>query len=209
MTPTKQVLTITAMLATALTSVPAAAQAMKRPEMKVEMVNTPITRTELVTVLRDGHVEAFGKAPTDSRLAMGWAQVAFENGQGKYSYDHNLGNIGPSSPDQPWYHSRIDGGFYRAFETFTAAAKRYWQVVGRCPGVLQRFDAGLAGEAARLLKGCGYFGADLDLYTTAMGSLFWTAWHTVIPQEKKTHEQRLPTAPSPEFDATCDRPFPW
>src|SRR5271157_1871396 len=152
----------------------ASAQGATDPSKRVPMVNTKIERQELSDVLYKAHIKEFGKAPSMSRLAAAWAQIALENGNGKYSYNHNLGNIGPSSPDQLWYVSRLDGNYYESFDSFDDAAVRYWHVVKHCTGVLQRFDYGLAAEAAKLLRGCGYFGADLKAYSDGMASLYWT-----------------------------------
>lgn len=137
------------------------------------MVNTPISREDLAYVMLKGHVTELGEVPSLSRLAMGWAQVALENGNGKYSYNHNLGNIGPSNPDQLWYVSRLDGNYYKSFETFEDAAATYWFQIHHCTGVLQQFDYGNAVTAASQLRGCGYFGADLQMYTKGMNDLYW------------------------------------
>jgi hypothetical protein len=150
------------------------AQGATDPNKRVPMVNTPISREDLAYVLLEGHITELGGKPSLSRLAMGWAQVALENGNGKYSYNHNLGNIGPSKPDQSWYLSRLDGNFYKSFDTFEDAAETYWYQIQHCTGVLQQFDYGNATVAAAQLRGCGYFGADLKLYTKGMIDLYWT-----------------------------------
>jgi len=72
----------------------------------------------------------------------------------------------------------LDGGFYEAFNTFDDAAARYWHIVAHCQGVLQRFDYGGTVEAARMLRHCGYFGADLKMYTDGMNDLFYTGLKT-------------------------------
>jgi len=149
------------------------AQGATDPKKRVPMVNTPIQRNKLSEVLLKGYITEFNKEPSLSRLAMGWAQVALENGNGKYSYNHNLGNIGPWSPDQPWYISRLDGNFYVSFATFEEAAAAYWHTVNHCTGVLNQFDYGNATVAASHLRGCGYFGADLQTYTRGMNDLYW------------------------------------
>lgn len=151
----------------------AVAEGMRDPAQKVPMVNTPIERQDLADVLLAGHIKELGTVPSVSRLAMGWAQVAFENGNGKYSYNHNLGNIGPTEPGKPWYVSRLDGNYYKAFDTFEEAAATYWHIIKRCTGVLQRFDEGAAAVAAKQLRACGYFGADLKQYTNGMAALYW------------------------------------
>jgi len=152
----------------------ASARGATDPAREVPSVVTPLGRTDIADVLLRGHVRELGVAPSASRLAMAWAQVALENGNGKYSYDHNLGNIGPWTPAQAWYLSPLDKNFYRAFDTFEEAATAYWRVVRKCPGALARFDAGFAEEAAKLLRQCGYFGADLATYAKAMASLYQT-----------------------------------
>jgi len=56
----------------------------------VPMKNTPISRADLAAALLRGHIKEFGKLPSENRLSMGLAQVSLENGNGKYSYNHNL-----------------------------------------------------------------------------------------------------------------------
>ena len=146
-----------------------------------------------------GHRTELAVVPSASRLAMAWAQVALENGNGRYSYDHNLGNVGPWAPEQPWYLSRLDQNFYRAFDTFEEAATAYWHVVKRCPAALQQFDQGNGPEAAKYLRSCGYFGADLGAYAKAMTSLYWSGRPLAVAAL-----QRWATAHPPDPESPVD-----
>src|SRR6478735_5228340 len=70
-------------------------------------VSTPISQVELVTTLRDAHVQQYGFEPSRSRLAMAWAQVALENANGQVMWNHNIGNIGPKKKDAWYRHSSL------------------------------------------------------------------------------------------------------
>ena len=156
---------------------------------KKPMIKTPLTRTELVAALRDGHVAKFGVEPSENRLAMAWAQVAFENGQGKHTYNHNLGNISPWKPDHARYLSP-DKHYYRDFDTFVEGAEAYWHNISKCTGAIAKFDTGTTADSAASLKKCGYFEADLNTYTNGLSSLFRYAIKNVLSEEKHEREER-------------------
>jgi hypothetical protein len=159
-------------------------------------VQTPMTQVELLSALREGHLKAFGKLPSKNRLAMAWGQVAFENGHGKLTFNHNLGNVGTTASDQPTYYNRGDGHWYRHHETFVDGAAAYWEVIKRCSAALARFDQGNPSEAARYLKRCGYFEADLATYTRGFVSLYYFARSRVFAEEEreKQHQQEIQDA---------------
>ena len=156
----------------------------------VTTTRTPLTQTELLIALREGHLKVFGKYPSNNRLAMAWGQVAFENGGGKYSYNHNLGNVGASAADQPTYFNKGDKHWYRAFFSFEDGAAAYWEVIKRCQPALARFDTGNPREASVWLKKCNYFEATLEEYTPGFSSLFYTALNKIIPEEAREQERR-------------------
>jgi hypothetical protein len=140
---------------------------------------TPIGTLELAAVLRDGHYAVFGFFPSKQRLAVGWAQVAIENRQGKETYNHNLGNIN-SAKSRPYYvkHHR-----FKAHPDFQTGAQDYWKIVRKlCSASLPAFNAGAPYAAAQQLSRCGYYGANPDLYGKAMLQLYAKAMSKVIPK---------------------------
>jgi predicted restriction endonuclease len=153
-------------------------------------VQTPMTRVELLGALREGHLITFGKLPSKNRLAMAWGQVAFENGHGLLTFNHNLGNVATTKVDQPNYYNRGDGHWYRHHETFVDGAAAYWEVIKRCTAALARFDSGNPSEAARYLKRCGYFEADLDQYTKGFSNLYYYARGRVFAEEEREQQQQ-------------------
>lgn len=162
------------------------------------MVNTPMSRVELLQALRAGHVAVFGEEPSRNRLAMAWAQVAFENGQGKWSWNHNVGNV-VKRGSQPYFFSSIDHQRYRAFESFEDGAAAYWGTIRHCAPAVRMFDVGAPTAAARSLKGCGYFEAELAPYARAMASLYSTARNAVFKEEDDERQQQQEL-----YDATHD-----
>jgi hypothetical protein len=162
----------------------AAQQPLHRPA-----VLTPLSRSELLVALWNGHLEHAGFEPSKNRLAMAWAQVAGENLHGKIVYNHNLGNVGPYRPDQPYF---VIGRThrYRHFEEFIDGAKAYWGTVRRCTSAMRMFDAGNPAKAAEYLRKCGYYEADLDVYSRTMTSLYWLALRKVIPEEERERQAR-------------------
>jgi hypothetical protein len=158
--------------------------------LRQAMTRTSMSRTEIVSTLRDAHVRVFGEAPSTNRLAMAWAQVALENGHGEHVFNHNMGNVSASSRDQPTYYSASDKHVYRSFETFIDGAIAYWEVIKRCTAGIARFDWGNPTDAAVQLQRCGYFEADLDKYTVMLSSLFFTAKRHVLPDEEKERHEK-------------------
>jgi hypothetical protein len=162
----------------------------QQPPLRRPMVQTPMTRGELMNALREGHIRVFGKPASKNRLAMAWGQVAFENGHGKLTFNHNLGNVGPTAADQPRYYNRGDGHFYRHHDDFVSGAAAYWEVIKRCSAALARFDTGNPTEAAMYLKRCGYFEADLVVYTRGFSSLYYFAHSKVFTEEENERQER-------------------
>lgn len=153
-------------------------------EKKFSKHLTPLSSVQLLRVLRDSHVETFGYEPSNKRLATAWAQVALENGQGKFLWNHNIGNIGPGSPSHEYYiHS--DYTTYRSFDGFAAGGVAYWKTVGRSQIILRQFDQGDPGGTAISLRNSGYYGADLQQYSRGMIELYGQAIHSIIPAERR------------------------
>ncbi len=145
----------------------------------VKRVSTPIEVVELARVLKEGHKKAFGKYPSNNRLAVGWAQVALESGQGKIVYNHNLGCI-TSSKNRPYY---IKKHRFRAHKTFLEGATDYWKVVHKmCKSAFIYFDKGQPYNAALRLKQCGYYESNASQYGKAMTQLYWKAKKKLIPK---------------------------
>lgn len=145
---------------------------------------TPLTNIQLLRVLRDSHVETFGYEPSNKRLATAWAQVALENGQGKFLWNHNIGNIGPGSSSHEYYiHS--DYTSYRSFDGFVSGGVAYWKTIGRSKIILRQFDQGDPSGTAISLRNSGYYGADLEQYSRGMVGLYGYALHKIIPAERR------------------------
>jgi len=146
---------------------------------------TPLSDVQLVRALRDSHVENFGFEPSPAKLAMAWAQVALENGQGKFVWNHNLGNIGspPGTSHEFYVHSSYTS--YRSFEGYLEGGVAYWRTVRRCGSAWANFEVGNATASALYLKNCGYYGADTDQYVRGMNELYAYALGNVIPREAR------------------------
>jgi hypothetical protein len=153
-----------------------------------QMTVTPIGPVQLASVLRDSHVAAFGTTPSRQRLAAAWAQIALENGHGKFIYNHNVGNVLAYKNSQDYYI--VNTRKFRAYNTFEDGAKVYWFVIQHCQNTLRQFDAGSMTNAVEQLKRCGYFEADVDTYTRTMTSLYHHAMTKVLPDEERTRQRR-------------------
>lgn len=146
---------------------------------RVPIVHTPIGQLELAQVLKNSHYSVFGEFPSDKRLAVAWAQVAIENGQGYQTFNHNLGNIN-SAKSRPYYlkHHR-----FKSHKDFIDGGIDYWKIVHKmCRSSLPAFDAGAPRWAANRLSACGYYGADKTKYGHAMAWLYTKAKTKLIPQ---------------------------
>jgi hypothetical protein len=174
------------------------------PSLKHPAAATPIDRISLVATLRDGYTVFTGQPPTQNMLAMGWAQVSFENGQGARVYNHNFGNIGPNHADQPYFCNPFDGSPYRHFDTFLEGAVEYWRVIKHCEAAWQRFGAGLPGEAAKYLRRCGYYELDEATYAGALSSLYYEAIRKVLPDERARQADAGAT-PAPDASSSDHR----
>jgi hypothetical protein len=157
--------------------------------LKQPKIATQVSQIDLAHVLRAGHQEVFGREPSPRRLAMGWAQVALENGQGQRVYNHNLGNIGASGKT---FYYVVGGHKFLSNRDFKEGARRYWLTLKEmCPSSLRYFDAGDAVGAAKQLRRCGYYRAEIGHYSNLMTQLFYTASLHVINKI----EEILPTSP--------------
>lgn len=134
-----------------------------------EKQSTPIGDQELMQVLQEAHVQVFGRRASRARLAMAWGQIALENGRGKAVFNHNLGNIGPFR-GRPYY--KLGPSRFRSFGGFPEAARVYWELLrDRCSAAMHSFDAMDAEYTARMLRRCGYHGADVEAYARGLNSL--------------------------------------
>lgn len=149
---------------------------------------TPISKQQLVQVLIDSHIVVFNTEPSKSRLAAAWAQIALENGQGKYVWNYNLGNIGPGYKKQHSYYMHTRSVPYRSFSGFLAGGIAYWKVLRKCSLALHFFDSTDPKSATHALKRCGYFQANIEPYTKGLIQLFWKSYNHVLP---KYYEQQF------------------
>lgn len=137
---------------------------------------TPLSKTELLSSLREGHVLFFGKEPSKQRLASAWAQVSLENGRGSKIYNFNFGNIGASHREP---HFFISGHRFRSNDSTQEGAVLYWKTINKmCSSVLPYFDAGNPNGAAYQLGRCGYYRVDKEHYARGMRKLYWEALKT-------------------------------
>lgn len=146
------------------------------------MVQTPLTEVELMATLKDAHVEVFGVQASPKRLSMAWAQVAFENGRGKYVYNRNIGNTVTTLPEHNYYC--VKGQCYRSFASFMESGKLYWATIKHCVAALAAFDTAQSYVAAQKLKDCHYYDGDVKQYASSMSSLYDEAMKRVLPQEE-------------------------
>lgn len=139
---------------------------------KVQKFRTDISDQQLIEVLDRSHRRIFGEEPSKNRLAMAWAQVAFENGRGRKVFNHNLGNIGKGK-GQSYY--LVSGYQFRSFPSFDDGADAYWSMLlARCSGSLRWFTDGDPRGASIMLRRCGYYRADVDHYASNLTSLYFT-----------------------------------
>lgn len=144
---------------------------------------TELLPVEVAEVLRSTHLKVFDKPPSKRRLAMAWAQIALENGQGKQTFNFNLGNIG-AGRTQPFYF--MAGHKFRSFTSFEEGGQAYWNVLkNRCLIVLSIFDTGDASKAAIQLEKCGYYRVEREIYEAGMSSLYNTAIRKILPNLKQ------------------------
>lgn len=147
---------------------------LKPKKLKVSKIKTEISEAELKLILKESHADIFGFQPSQARLHMAWAQIAFENGRGKKVFNHNLGNIG-SNPIKPIKHYYVISGHrFRSFENFHDGAKSYWKhLKNRCSAALNSFDSGDPKMVSYLLQRCGYYRADFNHYSQNLSSLYF------------------------------------
>lgn len=143
----------------------------KNLEMKKNQ--TSIEVYALKKVLQESHIEVFGNKANLNKINMAWAQIALENGKGKFVYNYNLGNIGAHAikNTRPFY--RVADSKFRSFLSFKEGAKNYWTYLkNKCPGSLNYFNTGDVKSVVTILKKCNYYESDVDLYYLNMNSLF-------------------------------------
>jgi hypothetical protein len=170
------ILMITLFMAAMLTAPGTAATPPTAASLVQPAERTPITPEGLLDVLEKGHIEVFDAPPSKGRLRMAWAQIAFENGQGKAVFNHNLGNVGPGKRNFRVHLN--DGGYYRAFSSFDEAARTYWtHLRDHCPGALAAFSSLNAQEVSDRLRHCGYHRTEVNQYARGLSGLLRTSLH--------------------------------
>lgn len=140
---------------------------------KTRIATTPL---EILGSLIESHVNVFGYYPSPDRLAIAYAQVGLETGQGRVLWNNNIGNIDPNNGDdsQPYYIHNRNGRHRRSFETLSEGSEAYWLVVKRpkCKNAIWAFDSGSPTLAAHVLKGCHYYSSSEEDYAKVMRDLF-------------------------------------
>lgn len=142
----------------------------------VPTVRTPITAEALADALHAAHVAVFGEAPSEHRLAIAWAQMWGETGDGRKSFNFNLGNVKATKgwpetmrlrdehPDWQTNPSSV----YKSYRDHAHGAEDYWRLLGRLyQNALVAMDTGDSNAAAVALqhgKAGAYFEAPLATY---------------------------------------------
>ena len=143
---------------------------LKHPKTRIHT-----SHLEILGSLIESHVNVFGYYPSSERLAMAYAQVGLETGQGAVLWNNNIGNVDPNNGDvtQEYYIHNTHGRHRRSFETLSEGCEAYWIVVSR-PGcnALKTFDAGNPTVTAHVLKRCHYYSADEEPYAVTMRDLY-------------------------------------
>jgi len=168
---------------------------------EVPRVPTPLSEIELAQVLRDGHRLAFGEDPSDLRLAVAWAHLAYEHGRGRFIECNNLGNLSVREEQPGAYFVRpklkerrrrdvtqpfgrwrwLDIRFY-AFPTPAIGARAYWRHLADHYGkALAYFSAGAPKEAARNLAQHGWATAPPERYERAIPDLHGEYMRRIFP----------------------------
>lgn len=144
---------------------------------------TELLPVEIAQVLKDSHYNVFRKYPSNNRLAMAWAQIALENGQGEKIYNYNLGNIG-AGKHQSYYV--VSGSKFRSFNGFEDSGDAYWNVLkNNCSIVLSIFDTGDVSRSATQLENCGYYRVEREIYERGMVRLYNQAIWKILPKLSK------------------------
>lgn len=145
--------------------------------LKVKKELTPLTEVQVVSALREGHIEEFGFEPKKHRLEVATAQVFLENSRGKLIYCNNFGMIGAGRHEK---YFMISGHKMRALSSPTEGAKAYWHAIRTGHyGVLRWFDVGNVVGAAESLTKSGYHRSDPDFYKKLLSDLYPSAVRAV------------------------------
>ena len=131
---------------------------------------TPISGMELKVNLYLSYIESINKIPSLNSIKTAYAQICFENGNGKTVYNYNLGNIGAGTGNPYYKH----GGYrFRSFTSHYEASVAYWNYLkNRCDYALNLFKSGNQKQVAIALKSCGYYRADTEHYARNLETLF-------------------------------------
>lgn len=148
---------------------------------------TNLTPQQALVAFRDAFAAVFGKAPSNSTLAILVAQSALETSRWRSMHDFNFGNSRPTA-DTPdycqfrcnevingkivWYDPPSPGSNFAAFPDAMTGATFFMQLLGkRYP---EAYQAALAGQAAQFVDGLkqrDYFTADEGPYVKAVTSM--------------------------------------
>ena len=168
---------------------PSRASASRPSSVLVSARATPLREAEILAILAATNPRA-----PQNQILMLWAIVALENGRGRYVSNNNLGNVGPVSRRAPRFRLR-DGGYYEAFPSVDASARRLWSVLRRCSAAMANADAGDGLGVARSLRRCGYHRTDPSRYGAALVSLYREAlrrWPVVSTATRvRSRHQRI------------------
>lgn len=164
--------------------------ALKFDQKQIRSYNvTQLSELDLANVLKSGYKMTFGTEPTLSMLASGWAQVILESGRPVKLPNNNVGNIKATKQwiesGNPFFmksteeftssgkHFIEKDAKWRAYESPEEGAAGYWKLLkDRYGATLEYFDVGDPVSAGVSLGKSGYFTANIEKYSTAVGKLY-------------------------------------
>lgn len=164
--------------------------ALKFDQRQIRPYNvTQLSELDLANVLKSGYKITFGTEPTLSMLASGWAQVILESGRPVKLPNNNVGNIKATKQwiesGNPFFmksteeftssgkHFIEKDAKWRAYESPEEGAAGYWKLLkDRYGATLGYFDVGDPVSAGVSLGKSGYFTANIEKYSTAVGKLY-------------------------------------
>lgn len=150
---------------------------------------TQVSELDLANILLAGYKSAFGQEPTLSMLASGWAQVILESGRPVKLPNNNIGNIKATKAwidsGKPYFvkdtqEYTSEGKFFiekaakwRAYDSPEEGAAGYWNLLkNRYGSSLDYFDIGDPISASVSLGKSGYYTANIEKYSTAVGKIY-------------------------------------
>lgn len=160
----------------------------QNPQIRPYQV-TQVSELDLANILLAGYKSAFGQEPTLSMLASGWAQVILESGRPVKLPNNNIGNIKATKAwidsGKPYFvkdtqEYTSEGKFFiekaakwRAYDSPEEGAAGYWNLLkNRYGSSLDYFDIGDPISASVSLGKSGYYTANIEKYSTAVGKIY-------------------------------------